>query len=314
MSRRRYELFGWGLLLYTLAVVLWGVVVRATGSGAGCGSDWPTCQGAVLPALESAATRIELFHRLTSSLTGLLAIVLVVGAFRLFSAGHRVRRAAVAVLLLTIVEGLIGAALVRLELVGDNASAARAIWMGLHLVNTLALLAALLLVPLWSRMDARPAARWSGRMTRRIGLALGLLLVTSAFGAVTALGDTLFPAADLQEGLRQDFDPQAHFTIQLRILHPLVALLATTALLAIMQSLARLGDRRWRLLAILLVSQLGVGVANIVLGAPLALQLIHLLLADLLWLMLVLILVAPLPAPTASQSTPTTAPRSVPLL
>ena len=51
---RRYALFAWGVLGYSILVILWGAFVRATGSGAGCGSHWPLCNGVVVPARAAA--------------------------------------------------------------------------------------------------------------------------------------------------------------------------------------------------------------------------------------------------------------------
>ena len=58
--------FAWAVLAYNVLVILWGALVRATGAGAGCGSHWPLCNGVVLPRSPTAATLIELTHRLTS--------------------------------------------------------------------------------------------------------------------------------------------------------------------------------------------------------------------------------------------------------
>ena len=55
--------FAWGLLAYNVAVILWGAVVRATSSGAGCGDHWPLCNGVVLQSNPRLATLIELAHR-----------------------------------------------------------------------------------------------------------------------------------------------------------------------------------------------------------------------------------------------------------
>ncbi|MHB1958893.1 MAG: COX15/CtaA family protein, partial [Acidobacteriaceae bacterium] len=41
--------FAWFVLVYNVLVILWGGAVRATGSGAGCGDQWPLCAGAAIP-------------------------------------------------------------------------------------------------------------------------------------------------------------------------------------------------------------------------------------------------------------------------
>src|SRR5688500_2735288 len=141
MNNSRFTKYAWFLVLYNMFVIVWGAVVRATGSGAGCGNHWPTCTGSILPSLEQLETVIEFVHRLTSGLDGILVIVLVVWAFRLQPVQAFVRRMAVMSLIFIIIEGGLGAALVRFELVAENSSWARAVMIGLHLLNTLILLA-----------------------------------------------------------------------------------------------------------------------------------------------------------------------------
>jgi len=144
-----------------LLVILWGAWVRASGSGAGCGNHWPLCNGEVIPLSPSMETLTELTHRLTSGLALLLVLAMLVLARRDFAPRHRVRRAAVAALVLIVVEALIGAGLVKFELVGDNDSMHRALTLGAHLVNTQFLLAAIALTGWWAagHPGVRPARR-----------------------------------------------------------------------------------------------------------------------------------------------------------
>src|SRR5512132_2587604 len=114
--------FAWVALAFTIAVVLWGAFVRATGSGAGCGAHWPLCNGVVVPREPTTATLIELTHRITSGSAGLLAIALVFSAWLAAPKGASVRRAAAWVLLLEITEGAVGASIVLLRYVGTDAS------------------------------------------------------------------------------------------------------------------------------------------------------------------------------------------------
>src|SRR4051812_44391083 len=144
-KRVSFERLAWGVLAYTIGVILFGAVVRITGSGAGCGQHWPTCQGEVFHLPRTVATAIELSHRLTSGLSGLFVVGLTLAAFRRFPARHPTRRAATAATVLMGSEALVGAALVKLALVADNASVLRALVMSLHLVNTSFLAAAIAL-------------------------------------------------------------------------------------------------------------------------------------------------------------------------
>jgi heme A synthase len=294
MRRNRFASFAWGVLLYALIVILWGVVVRATGSGAGCGSHWPSCNGELLPLFEEQETIIEFSHRLTSGFFGLVSIVLVVWAFRAYPKGSLIRKGALWGLVFTIVEGLVGAYLVRLELVADNASMARAVWMALHLVNTLFLLAAFTLTAWWASGGNPLRLRGQGMVTLVLGIGFLAMILLSMSGGVTALGDTLFPATSIAEGLLQDFDPNGHFLIQLRTIHPILAVITGLYLHWAARLVTKLRPspqtaRFSQVLLGLFVLQLLVGLLNIGLLAPISVQLIHLLLADLLWITLLLL-------------------------
>ncbi|HEX5691237.1 MAG TPA: COX15/CtaA family protein, partial [Roseiflexaceae bacterium] len=108
----RFRRYAWGVLGYNLLVIVWGAYVRASGSGAGCGSHWPLCNGTVLPRAPQIETIVELAHRLTSGLALIAVLGLVVWAVRLWPGSHRVRRGAFASLFFIILEALIGAGLV----------------------------------------------------------------------------------------------------------------------------------------------------------------------------------------------------------
>src|SRR3954470_7965313 len=96
MSVSRFRTLAFAALAATLAVIVWGAYVRASGSGAGCGSHWPTCNGQVIPRAPSIKTIIELTHRVTSGLALVLVLAQTIAAFFAFGRGHRVRRAAMA--------------------------------------------------------------------------------------------------------------------------------------------------------------------------------------------------------------------------
>ncbi len=286
----------------TLGVILWGAYVRASGSGAGCGSSWPTCNGEVIPRPRSIQTVIEFTHRATSGIDFLAVLAQLVWARRLFAAGSPVRRAAAAAMVLMVTEALVGAGLVIFEHVAGDTSVARAAWTAVHLTNTFLLVAALTLVASWSSHKAPAGFRWPG-LPGLLGLAalVGTLLL-GVSGAITALGDTLFQSKSLAEGLRQDLSPTAHFLIKLRILHPIIGLLVGGFLLS---SLGRLLDknaspreRRGVVLALgLFVTQVTVGFVNLGLLAPIPLQIAHLLMADLVWMALVLVVAGALSRP-----------------
>ena len=128
------------MLAYNLLAIAWGVFVRASKSGDGCGSHWPLCVGASTPLNGSISRIVEASHRISTGLIGLFALYLLFLAFSVFPKGHLVRKAAVCTMVFTLVEGLLGAALVKFQLVVNNDSALRLVVMGLHVTSTFMLL------------------------------------------------------------------------------------------------------------------------------------------------------------------------------
>ena len=298
---RGFAWFAAFVLAYLLAVILFGAWVRISGSGAGCGEHWPTCHGELLPSNRGTAMVIELTHRVTSAASGLLAIALPIWAWRRFPRGHAVRAASLGTLVLILIEGGIGAGLVLNRLVGEDASALRALVVALHLVNTLLLTACSALALYWSLAPPRFSlgAAWARAGAERYAYALWLigLVLISATGAVTALGDTLFvnPA-----GLPMASPPDAgHFLVRLRVVHPIAAVLLSLLGGGIAWWLAQRSVLRQGALGLglLLAAQLVLGAFNIAFGAPGALQLAHLLLAQLVWLVSVVLLRCALESP-----------------
>jgi heme A synthase len=297
MSPNRVASGAWVVVAYTVAVILWGSVVRATGSGAGCGGHWPTCDGSVLIVPTSTAMWFELVHRLSSGFLILLVAALTVSVYRATPVRHMARRMAAVSSSILVVEALLGAGLVLFGLVADNQSASRAAVVAVHLTNTLALLAFLTLTA-WSVRHARPVRRVlsPAQAARPYGPALALALAgvvaIGATGAITALGDTLFPAETLTQGLRSDASPTAHFLVRMRVLHPVLAMAVGVYVLMLAGSMGRALPRIGRVAALVstaVIVQTSVGFANLLLLAPVALQVLHLLVADLLWISLVVL-------------------------
>jgi heme A synthase len=281
-------------LSYNLVVILWGAYVRATGSGAGCGSHWPLCNGEIIPRTPQAKTMIEFTHRLSSGLALILVIWLFVWVWRTYPRRHTVRRGASFSLLFIFTEVLVGAGLVLFVLVAYNISTARALVMAFHLINTFLLLGALTLTAWWSSGGRPIRVKGQGLVGWMLGLGLVFMLILGASGGVTALGDTLFPSGSVTEGLQQDFSPTAHILIRLRLFHPLIAIsvgvyLILAGAICNLQRPHPLTKRFTRLLTVLYLVQLGAGALNIILLAPVWLQLLHLLLSDLIWIILVLL-------------------------
>jgi heme A synthase len=279
-------------------VVLWGAYVRATGAGAGCGNHWPLCNGEVLPQSPAAKTVIEFTHRLMSGADGILILLLFVWALRAFPRGHLARVGAGLSLTFLITEALIGAALVKLEQVAQNASVGRAWSLSGHLINTLALLACLTLTAWWADSQPLEAGR---RRDWMVVPAILLVVLTGISGAIAALGDTLFPATSLASGFQQDFSPAASIFLRLRLFHPLFAVTTAAWLAVYAARTVRLpGARPYARGVLILVGlQVAAGAMNLLLLAPVWMQIVHLLLADLVWIALVLTAASSLYQPRA---------------
>lgn len=290
----RFAKTAWLTVGVTLIVIVWGAVVRATGSGAGCGNNWPTCNGSVLPVTGTAETAIEFVHRITSAGLGVLILYLVFLARREFGPRHRVRRATYATLILVIVESLVGAGLVLFEQTGDFEGLSRAYWQSGHFLNTMLLLAAATLTAWWASAGPGEAGIASApREHRIIGWTMAGMLVLGVSGALAALGDTLFPVDSFLEGVERELSTTANAFERLRVLHPFIAI--TVGLLAVWAgrqlAVGRPGrpEQLSRLVVGLISFQFGVGAVNVLLAAPVWLQLVHLVLADFVWMVFVVL-------------------------
>lgn len=286
-AQARFARFAWLVLAYNVAVVLWGAVVRATGSGAGCGAHWPRCNGVVIPRAPSVETLIEFSHRATSGLAFMAVAAMLWMAIRRFPRGHAARAGAAASMVLMVIEAAVGASLVLLRLVAGNTSLARAGWMAAHLTTTFLLLAAITLTAWWGGGRPRMRVRGQGLAGFLAIAPLVLTVLVGVTGAITALGDTLFPKSSV--GLSGG----AHFLERLRIVHPFLAIGTGVFAVAATAALRRLrpGETTARLsraVGVLFGIQILAGTVNVVLLAPVPMQIIHLLLADVLWIALVL--------------------------
>ena len=290
IARDRFQRLAWAVLGYTVLVILFGAWVRITGSGAGCGEHWPSCHGELVPRSPTLATVIEFTHRVTSGLCLISVLALVWLARRAFPRGHAARRGAALAVLFTITEALVGAGLVRFGLVDKDDSVARAVVMAIHLVNT-SLLTGALAYTAWRARPPTPVATVPRRAALWLGTAIVGLLVVGVSGAVTALGDTLFPAQQhgLAGRLAEDHGAGAHFLQRLRVFHPFIAVglglyvMVVANALSGPQSSAQV--RRWGAVVMLgVLVQVAAGVVNILLSAPGWMQIVHLLLGTGLWI------------------------------
>ncbi len=315
----------WFTLAYNVLVILWGAYVRISGSGAGCGDHWPLCDGHVVPPSFTVQRVIEFSHRATSGLSGLFAIGLVGASFWATPKGHPVRLGAALTLGLIVLEGLVGGMQVLLGLTANSTDPARGLVQGVHLANTFLLLAAMLLTALWA--GGAPKLRWPVAKSDHAWLRWAVPLITGAMlllgmaGAVTALGDKLFmpaPGTPL-DTLRRDFGHNGVTGLiqQLRVVHPLLAVVVCALLLwfvdKVKHSIAPVSPTFLRAgywLYAVIALQIGAGLLNVALKAPGWLQLVHLALASVMWLLVVLLMYLPLtehsslPVHEATQEAP----------
>jgi len=287
----RFSRFAWGVTAYNILVILWGAWVRISGSGAGCGEHWPDCNGEVIPTAPTTRTLIEFTHRATSGLCLVLTLAMAVWAYRVFAPRHHVRRAANVTLAFVLAEAALGALWVIFGLVEKNDSVARAIVVGVHLVNTFGLVGAGALTAYWASGGPLPSRSHPRRNV--FGVAIVAVLLVGMTGAITALGDTLFPVsptdgAGLLAHIRADLSAGEHFLVRLRIVHPLVALLAGGFLVTLAFSTLDDAPRASWTVIILVTAQMIAGTTNVALAAPGWMQIIHLLLADVLWIALLI--------------------------
>jgi heme a synthase len=290
-GRKRFAVFAWAVLAYNIPVILWGAYVRVSFSGDGCGAHWPFCAGQVLPQHMATPMLIEFTHRMMTSVDTIAAIALCVWAFRTFPKRHAVRSYALWSLVFLFIEALLGAGLVLLRYVAHDQSAGRAVYLSAHLTNTMLLLGALAITA-WLAQTNTEHIRWKN-ISRVFAVSLLVTVVVSITGAIAALGDTLFPAASLTEGMRQDFSSGSSLLLRLRMFHPVLAVLGAAYLLWAASGALKREDHAatrmagMRVLA-LIVLQILAGAVNLSLMAPVWMQLFHLLMADALWIAVVL--------------------------
>jgi len=288
--------FAWFALAYNLVVILWGVFLRASYSGDGCGQHWLTCQGEPIPSAPELKTVIEFSHRVTTMIAGFVVLVLLVWAFRRFQKGHIVRKLAALSFVFILIEGAIGGGLVLTGNTAANWTPSRPFWTAGHLINTFILISFLALTAWFAgREGPLEWRKLSSRDVTLIAVGIGAILVVGISGSMAALSTMLFPAESVAEGIVRDFDPDSHFLLRLRILHPILSIFTAVYLLFFAgfmrrNAAASIEAVKWsKTLSILIVLQIAFGVVTLLMLGPIVMQLGHLLLADLVWIAFVLL-------------------------
>ncbi len=277
----------WVTLGFFILVVLWGAVVRATGSGGGCGSNWPLCNGDFVPHHPRLATVIEFTHRSTSGICTALLVALGVFTFRVTPRGHRARTAVLWAAFLLVTEALLGAMLVLRHWVEGNISTGRDIAQCIHLTNTMLFMAALALTAFYLTPDTHPIT--PSRSVRPAAIvAIVATLFIAATGSLAALADTLFPSPSLAAAFTADMSSASPILVRMRWMHPAMAIIGTVCVVLMLRATG-LRSPLARIVVALLASQFVLGVADVLLLAPTWMQIIHLLGADLYWIALTLL-------------------------
>ena len=267
-------------LVTSILSILAGAIVRATGSGDGCGASWPTCNGKVLPSLNTTSEIIEFSHR---SISGILLIITLLLFIKSKDQGtpslHK--RIINYLTFFVLLEALIGAVIVIYEWVGLNSSLPRIIAVPLHLVNTFALLAFYTLIFFLLRESENDLENF---FDQRLKIAFILFFLTGATGSITALADVLFPSASFIEGLADDFDSTSEILTRLRIVHPIVSTVLSIFLFSESNRFKNIFGINASAIKILVITGVVLGTLNVVSNIILPLSILHLLLADLLWI------------------------------
>jgi heme A synthase len=294
----KFTKYAWFTLAFNIAVIVWGVFLRASLSGDGCGQHWLTCNGEVVPESPQFKTVIEFTHRVSTGIVFFVVLGLAVWAFRKFPRGSSVVKTAFASFLFIVAEAAIGAGLVLTGNTATNMTATRPIWMMAHLITTFSLLATLSLTAWFAGGGRSFTSRAPRRVIIMLAIAIILIFLVGASGSLAALSSMLFPSGTLAEGIAKDFAAGSHFLLRLRLSHPIVAIGAGVYLIFLAGWFRkRAADdavvKRWSdRLSILVVIQLISGAGTLLMLSPIVLQLIHLLLADLVWIAFVLMTAA----------------------
>jgi heme A synthase len=286
------------VIIYICFVIIWGAYVRVTGSGAGCGSHWPLCNGSVIPMEPSLHTKIEFFHRLTSGLSLIFVLLGGYWARKITPKDSFVRKLSKVAVISIIFEALIGAGLVLFELVSHDQSLKRTFSIALHFVNTLILLGSLTLTAKNLPFPQNLQFSWPTKKLKTQTLTfLSLFFLLGTTGAITALGDTLFPSQSLAHGIQADWNSASHFLVRLRILHPIIATVFFLSVIPwIHQQKAAFTSHssnfknlqlHANLVTAFLIANIFLGIMNLLLLAPAWLQLMHLFVGLSIWILFV---------------------------
>jgi heme A synthase len=282
--------YAWFVLGWNLLVILWGVFLRASKSGDGCGQHWLTCQGEVIPTAPQLKTAIEFSHRVSSAIAFLSVLALVFWTYRRFAKGNPIRTTAFISFFFIVTEAAVGAGLVLTGNTAETLTAARPFWMTGHLINTFILLAFLTLTARYASGGPAPNYETNKRYLPAIAIGLAAVIIVGVTGSIAALSSMIFPDGTVVEGIAKDFSSTSNILLRLRPLHPITAIVTSIFLVFLVGWLTKESGRvkdtsRWStVISVLVLAQIAFGSATLLTHAPIAMQLGHLFLADAIWI------------------------------
>ncbi len=296
----RFAKFARFVLAYNIVVIIWGVFLRASKSGDGCGQHWLTCHGEVIPSAPELKTVIEFSHRITSMLDGFIVIGLLVWAFLNWRSekverNKLILKMAIGCFVFVVVEGLLGAGLVLTGNTAETLTAARPFWMAGHLITTLILLTFLTLTAWFAGGGKRFDFKAQPKILLLLGLAVTGILLIGLSGSVAALSSMLFPSETLSEGIAKDFSATSNILLRLRVSHPILSITVGVYLIFLAAWMKKnFADffhvSRWaNVLIVLVLVQFVSGAITLLTLAPIVMQIVHLFLADAVWISFVLL-------------------------
>lgn len=298
--------YAWFALGYNVLVIVWGVFLRASKSGDGCGEHWLTCNGELIPSAPQFKTVIEFSHRMTTAIDGIVMLILLGWAVKIFVSkrskqSRQVLYAAIGSFFFVITEAAVGAGLVLTGNVAEAVTDARPFWAMGHLINTFILLTFLTLTAWFATRERNISWKIDLKTAALIGLGVIGLLAVGLSGSLAALSNMLFPSQSLAEGVAKDFSATSNIILRLRLSHPIVSILLSVYLIFLagwMKAKSADANTTWwsNAVSLLVIGQVIFGAATLLTLGPIIMQLGHLLLADAVWIAFVLMVASHLNA------------------
>jgi heme A synthase len=280
--------FGYLALLLGFAQIVFGAVVRITGSGMGCGDHWPDCYGSFTPAPNAPNLLVEISHRYGAAALSLAILALAFAAWlnrrEPGVAGRAgVLRPSLLAVLLVAVAALFGAVTVKMQL--------NPLVVATHLAIAMSLLAVLVVVVVRAGgLGSRGVGAGSQRTFRSARGAVGLTFLALVFGALTA--NTPGAAAACQGFPWCTSIAEHGIPLWIQVTHRIIAFLILGHLIGITIGVGKRGEPRpirsaaWAALAVVIVQILVAG-AMVGMHFPPSLRSLHQAVGTALWTVVV---------------------------